>query len=123
MKVALSCLTLCDPMDYTVHGIIYNRILEWLALPFSRGSSQPSDRTQVSCIANRVFTCLAEPQGKTKNTGVGSLSLLQGIFQIQGSNQGVLHCRQIKKTEVLISIIVSAKCPGKLSMQKSSDKV
>ena len=43
VKVALSCLTLCDPMDYTVHGILQARILEWVAFPFSRGSSQPRD--------------------------------------------------------------------------------
>ena len=41
MKVAQSCPTLCDPKDYTVHGILQARILEWLAFPFSRGSSQP----------------------------------------------------------------------------------
>ena len=39
VKVAQSCLTLCDPMDYTVHGILQARILEWVAFPFSRGSS------------------------------------------------------------------------------------
>ena len=41
MKISQSCLTLCDPMDYTVHGILRARILEWVAVPFSRGSSQP----------------------------------------------------------------------------------
>jgi len=41
---------------YTVHGILQARILEWIALPFSRGSSQPRDRTQVSHIAGRFFT-------------------------------------------------------------------
>ena len=39
------------PMDYTVHGVLQARILEWVAFPFCRGSSQPSDQTQVSCIA------------------------------------------------------------------------
>ena len=43
MKVAQSCLTLCDPMDYTVHGILQAIILEWVAVPFARGSSQPRD--------------------------------------------------------------------------------
>ena len=56
VKVTQSCLTLCDPMDYTVHGIHQARILEWVAVPFSRGSSQPRDRTQVSRIAGRFFT-------------------------------------------------------------------
>ena len=54
MKVAQSCLTLCDPMDYTVHGIL-----------------------------------------QVQNTGVGSLSLLRGIFPTQGLNPGLLHCRWI----------------------------
>jgi len=47
-KVTQPCLTLCNPMDYTVHGILQGRILEWVAFPFSRGSSQPRDRTQGS---------------------------------------------------------------------------
>ena len=50
VKVAQSCLTLCDPMDYTVPGILQARVLEWVAFPFSRESSQPRDQTQVSCI-------------------------------------------------------------------------
>ena len=52
----LSCVRLCDPMDYTVHGILQARILEWVAFPFSRASSQPRDQTQVSHIAGRFFT-------------------------------------------------------------------
>ena len=56
MKVTQSCLTICDPMDYTVHGILQARVLEWVAFPFSRGSSQPRDRTQVSHIAGGFFT-------------------------------------------------------------------
>ena len=59
VKVAQSCLTLFDPMDYPVHGILQARILEWVAFPFSRGSSQPWDWTQVSCIAGRFFTSWA----------------------------------------------------------------
>ena len=47
------------PMDYTVHGILQARILEWVAFPFSRGSSQPRDRIQVSCIAGGFFTSWA----------------------------------------------------------------
>ena len=56
VKVTQSCPTLCDPMDYTVQGILQARILEWVAFPFSRGSSQPRDRTQVSYIAGRFPT-------------------------------------------------------------------
>ena len=50
---------ICNSMDYTVHGILQARIQEWVAFPFSRRSSQPRDRTQVSCIADGFFTCWA----------------------------------------------------------------
>ena len=55
VKVTQLCPTFCDPMDYTVHGILQARILELAAFPFSRGSSQPRDRTQVSRIAGVLF--------------------------------------------------------------------
>ena len=81
---SLSRVQLCDPMD-CVHGILQARILEWVTFPFSRGSSQPRDRTQVSPIEGGFLP--AEPQGKPKNTGVGSLSFLQQIFLTQESNR------------------------------------
>ena len=56
VKVAQLCPTLCDLMDYTVHGILQARILEWVAFPFSRGSSQLRGQTQVSHIAGGFFT-------------------------------------------------------------------
>ena len=66
MKVLVtqSCLTLCDPMYYSLpgssfHGIFLTRILEWVAIPFSRGSSWPRDRTWVSCTAGGFFTIWA----------------------------------------------------------------
>ena len=59
VKVTLSCPTLWDLMDYTVHGIDQARILERVAFPFSRGSSWPRNRTGVSCIAGRFFTSWA----------------------------------------------------------------
>ena len=128
---AQSCLTLCHPMDCSqpgssVHGILQARILEWVSIFFSRGSSWPRDWTHdswVSCFAGRFLITMppgtptpgdlpnsgikprspalqaeslpAEPPGKPKNTGVGSLSLLQKIFQTQELNQGLLHYRQI----------------------------
>ena len=59
-EVVQSCPTLCDPVDCSppgssVHGILQARILEWVAISFSRGSSRPRDQTQVSCIAGRCF--------------------------------------------------------------------
>ena len=56
VNIAQSCPTLCDPIDYTVHGILQARILEWVAFPFSRGSSQSRDQTQVSHISGRFST-------------------------------------------------------------------
>ena len=60
VKVAQSCPTLCDPTDYTVHGILQARILEWVAFPFSRESSQPRDQTHVSRVSGNSLS--AEPQ-------------------------------------------------------------
>ena len=59
--VAQSCLTLCEPMNCnspssSVHGIFQARIMGWVDIPFSRGSSQPKDWTHISCIAGRFFT-------------------------------------------------------------------
>ena len=79
VKVTQSCQTLCDPMDYAVHGILQASILEWVAFPFFRWSSQPRDQTQVSCLAGGFFTNWA----------------IRRIFPTQGSNPGLLPCRQI----------------------------
>ena len=62
--IAQLCSTLCDPMHCSlpgssVHGILQARILEWVAIPFSRGSSRTRDRTRVSCITGRFFTIWA----------------------------------------------------------------
>ena len=64
MKVAQSCPTFCDPMDCNLPGfsarlIIQAWILEWVAIPFSRGSFLPKDRTRISCISGRFFTIWA----------------------------------------------------------------
>ena len=56
VKVAQSSPALCNPIDYTVHGILQARILEWVAVPFSRGSFQPRVPTQVSRLAGGFFT-------------------------------------------------------------------
>ena len=56
MKVVQSCPTPCDSMNYIVHRILQATILEWMALPISRGSSQPRDQNQESCIAEGFST-------------------------------------------------------------------
>ena len=58
VKVTKSYPALCNPMGYTVHGILQARILEWVVFPFSRGYSQPRDQTQVSHVAGRFFSSL-----------------------------------------------------------------
>ena len=126
-----------------VYAILQARILQWVAIPFSRRSSQPRDQTHVSYIEGRFSTVLAtrgvdslgiwlghqkegtnaiysttdwptdcytmcdsllsEPSGKPKNPGLGSLSLLQGIFPSQESNRRLLHCWRI---------LYQLSCPG-----------
>ena len=87
--VALSCPTLCNPMNCStpgssVHGILQARILQWVAMPSSRGSSQPRD------------SLLFGPPRKPMNPGMGSsLFLLQGNFPTQESNWSLLDCRRI----------------------------
>jgi len=68
VKVAQLCPTLCDPRDYRVHGILQARILEWVAVPFSKGSSQPRDQIQVSCIAGGFFYQLSHQGSQLKMT-------------------------------------------------------
>ena len=65
LLVAQSCMTLRTPMDCSspdpsVHGILQARILEWIAMPFSRGSSQLLDRTRISCTVINPFLCITD---------------------------------------------------------------
>ena len=119
-EVAQSCLTLSDARDYTIHGILQASILEWVAFPFSRGSSQPRNQTGSPALqadflptekkkkpeefseSCSVVSDSSQPHGLQspwnytgQYPGVGSLSLLQGIFPTQGSNSGLPHCRWI----------------------------
>ena len=91
MKVAQSCLTLCDPMDCIAHGIPQARILE----PFPSPGDLPNPGIEPRSPALQEDSLPAEPPGKPKNTGVGSLSLLQQIFLTQELNRHLLHYRWI----------------------------
>ena len=82
VKLTQSCPTLCDPMDY---GILQARILEWVAFPFSRGSSQPRDQTQVSRIAGRFFTSWATREGPQQNSEDSFYSFLCFIWLFSAS--------------------------------------
>ena len=69
VKLKVSQVWLCNPMNYTVHGILQARIPEWVAFPFSRGSSQPRDRTQVSFIEGGFFTSWATREAQAYWSG------------------------------------------------------
>ena len=101
--VVKSCWTLCDSMDYTppgssVHGILQARILECVALRqgiFPTQGSNPGLQPRSSTL--RADSLLSEPPRKPKNTGMGSLSLLQGIFLTQESNPTKKQTNQNQK--------------------------
>ena len=78
-------------MDHTVYEILQARVVDWEAIPFPRESSQIKHRSP----ALWADYLPAEPQRKPRNTGVGSLSLIQWIFRTQKLNQGLLYFRQI----------------------------
>ena len=82
-----------SPPGSSVHGDSSGKNIEVGSHALLQGSSQPRDWTQVYCIAGRFFTVWAP--GKPKNTGVGNLSLLQGIFMTQELDWGLLHCQWI----------------------------
>ena len=71
VKATHLCLTPCNPMDYTAHGILQARILEWVAFPSSKGSSEPRDRSQVSHIAGGFF-----PNGAITEALIQSIGLI-----------------------------------------------
>ena len=83
VKLAWLCLTLCNPMDCIVYGILQASLLEWVAFPFSRESSQTRDWIQVSRIVGRFFTSWATRENESKVTQDCSLpgSSVHGIFQ------------------------------------------
>ena len=97
---AQSCPTLCDPMDCNCScqallsvGIRQARMLEWVARTPPGDLPDPGIEPRSATL--QVDSLPSEPPGKPKTPGVGSLSLLQGIFPTQESKQDLLHCRQI----------------------------
>ena len=75
-------------MDYTVHGILQARILKWVAISFSSPGDLPNPGMEPRSPILQADSLPAEPQGNPKNTGVGSLSLLQWIFPNQETELG-----------------------------------
>ena len=88
VKVTQSCLTLCDPMNYTVHE--FSRPEYWSGQLFPSPGDLPNPGIKPRSPALQVDSSPAEPSGKPKNTGVGSLSLLQRMFLIR--NQSRVSC-------------------------------
>ena len=99
VKVAQSCPVLCDPMDYTIHGILQARILEWAAVLFSRGSSQPRNGTQVSQCGQILYQL--SHQGNPGILEWVAYSFSRGSSQPRDGTWvshiaiGLLYCRQI----------------------------
>ena len=104
MLVTQSCPTLCDPVHYSppgssVHGIIQARILEWVAISFSRGSSWTRDRTQVSCIAGRCFTVWAtrEPHQNLQDVAKTTLRKICNIKEF--------YCLKGKGNSLAVTVV------------------
>ena len=97
-SVALLCPTLCDTMDCSlpgssVHGIFQARIMEWVGISYSRDLPNPGIEPRSPAL--QADSLPAQPPGKPKNTGVGGLSLLQGVFLTEELNWGLKHRRRI----------------------------
>ena len=82
LKVTQSCLTLCDPMDFTVHGILQARILEWVDFPFARGFSHPRDWTRVFCIVGGFFTIWAMREAPIGYEGNSNQNHMENHFPL-----------------------------------------
>ena len=93
VKVAQSCLTFCHP--WTVQSMGFSRPEYWNGQPFPSPGDLPNPQIEPRSPTLQADSLPSEQPGKPKNTGVGSLSLLQGISPTQESNQGILHYRQI----------------------------
>ena len=95
--VAHSCLTLCNPMDWSlpgssVHGILHARILEWVAIPFSRGSFWPRGWTWVSCIVGGFFTIWATREAE----GIRTLGRWYQLIALIGIFYGMWRKREVQ---------------------------
>ena len=93
VKAAQSCPTLYDATAYTIHGILQARMLEWVAFPFSRGSSQSRDWTQVSCIAGGFFTSWATREAHINPTQHVFSSAAECLRGPQPQNTSGAHSR------------------------------
>ena len=115
---SFSCVQLFMTPWTIVHGILQARILEWVTFPSPGDLPNPGIKPRSPIL--QADSLPAEPQGKPKNTGVGSLSLLQGIFLTQESNWGLLHWRRILHCRrILYQLNYQGSTSGKLPCQGS----
>ena len=108
VKVTQSCLTLCDPVNYAVHGILQARILEWVAFPFSSGSSQPRDQIQVFGITGGFFTSCATGKPKLDAVLCAEQSLLSSKIFLYDSDMITSRFpgRSFLNPRILVSILL-----------------
>ena len=115
VKVAQLCLTLCNPMDYIVHGILQARILEWVAFPFSRGSFQPRDQPQVSCIVGGLFTSWATREASiNKNQVLKEYWIHFSIFWTMLSNHIASFLKSILPLEKFLGVEILSRLEAML---------
>ena len=114
VKVAQSCLILWEPMDYSVHGILQARILEWVTIPFSRGSSQPRDQTQVSHITSGFFSSWATREDQTSlllQVSLDFLPLHSSSFMVTKiGNQLLVYIRVTHSRDFPAGPVVKTPC-------------
>ena len=91
VKVAPSCLTLCNPVDYRVHGILQARILEWIAFPFSRGSSQPRDQSRSPTF--QILNQLSHKRSLREATRETNTVLCVNYISIKVKGGGQNYCK------------------------------
>ena len=101
VKITQSSPTLCDPIDYTVYGILWARTLEWIAFPFPRGSSLPRYQTQVSRIAGEFFTSWATREAPCLQGGT-QISLLSWSLMIQTPHDFLIAVISMWQTHVTL---------------------
>ena len=127
--VAQLCLTLCDPMDCSppgssVHGIVQAKILEWVAIPSSRGSSQPRNQTQVSCIAGEFFTIWATRGALLKpwNTKFVVLVTTNHKMVLPAEDSPGVMCMNIKAEKYRTQVRAGGPSGGQASTGRQRDK-
>ena len=116
-EVAQSCLTLCDPMDYSlpgfsVHGIFQASVLERLAISFSRGSSWPRDQTQVSHIAGRHFTLWATREAHHTGYGLMDISISITLFSDSYAAKAQLWYKKLSRNDKFLKL-----CPPQIILE------